>query len=230
MTNMALVVFAAPRHNSPMTLAAETNGMPRPPRYDGAANRKRVLEAALQVFARVGFAGASVRMIAAEAGIEQGHLTYYFSSKMALWRGVVEAFASEPLRRLEAVLPTSAGLDTASAARLVLPELLRCFAEHSGLTRLMLQEMSVDSDRSDWLANHFARPVWAALRPLFEQLGEAGHLRGTPPELAYFTMIGSALVTFGNADVIRQFTSQDPLSPDAVEQAITHIVGSVVSR
>jgi AcrR family transcriptional regulator len=213
-----------------MTFADEPDAMTRPPRYDGAANRKRVIEAALQVFARVGFAGASVRTIAAEAGIEQGHLTYYFPSKMALWRGVIEAFATEPLRRVHAALPASAGLDAASAARLVLPELLRCFAEHSKFTRLMLQELSVDSDRSDWLVDHFARPVWSALRPLFEQLGEEGYLRGTPPELAYFTMIGSALVTFGNADLVRQFTSQDPLSQDAVEQAITHIVGSVVLR
>lgn len=213
-----------------MTLAAKTNATPRPPRYDGAANRKRVLETALQVFARVGFAGASLRTIASEAGIEQGHLTYYFPTKIALWRGVVEAFAPEPLHRVEAVLPTSAGLDTASAARLILPELLRCFAQNSALTRLMLQEMSVDSERSDWLANHFARPVWTALRPLFEQLGEAGYLRGTPPELAYFTMIGSALVTFGNAELIRQFTSHDPLSRDAVEQAISHIVSSVLIR
>lgn len=213
-----------------MTLAAEPGAMTRPPRYDGAANRKKVLEAALEVFARVGFSGASVRSIAAEAGIEQGHLTYYFSSKMALWRGVIDAFGPEALHRVHAALLTAAGLDAAATARLVLPELLRCFAEHSKLTRLMLQELSVDSDRSDWLANHFARPVWAALRPLFEQLGEAGYLRGTPPELAYFTMLGSALVTFGNADLIRQFTSQDPLSRDAVEQAITHIVGSVLFR
>lgn len=204
--------------------------MPRPPRYDGAANRKRVLDAALAVFARVGFAGASVRMIAAEAGIEQGHLTYYFSSKMALWRGVVEAFAPEPLRRVEAALPASAGLDAASTARLVLPALLRCFADNPELTRLMLQELSVDSDRSAWLAKHFARPVWAALQPLFQHLDEEGYLRGTPPELAYFTMIGSALVTFGNAELIRTFTSQDPLSRDAVEQAIAHIVGSLVIR
>ncbi|WP_298195831.1 TetR/AcrR family transcriptional regulator [Novosphingobium sp.] len=213
-----------------MTLAGKTDAMAGPSRYDGVANRKRVLEAALQVFARCGFAGASVRMIAAEAGIEQGHLTYYYPSKMALWRGVIEAFAPEPLRRLDSVLPTTAGLDAASAARIVLPELLRCFAQHAEFTRLMLQELSVDSDRSDWLASHFARPVWVALRPLFERLGKAGYLQGTPPELAYFTMIGSALVTFGNADLIRQFTSQDPLTPDAIEQAITHIVGSVLVR
>ncbi|MDR6511591.1 AcrR family transcriptional regulator [Novosphingobium capsulatum] len=213
-----------------MTSSANTDAMPRPPRYDGAANRKRVLDAALKVFARVGFAGASVRMIAAEAGIEQGHLTYYFPSKMALWRGVVEAFAPEPLRRVKAALPASAGLDAASAARLVLPELLRCFADNSELTRLMLQELSVNSDRSAWLANHFAQPVWAAVQPLFQHLDEEGHLRGTPPELAYFTMIGSALVTFGNAELIHRFTTQDPLSRDAVEQAIEHIVGSLVSR
>ena len=40
----------------------------------------------------------------------------------------------------------------------------------------------------------------------------------------------SALVTFGNAELIRGFTQRDPLARDAVERAIAHMVGSVVPR
>jgi AcrR family transcriptional regulator len=67
----------------------------RPQRYDGADNRRAVLDAALTVFADLGFEAASTRAIAAAAGLEQGHLAYYFPSKAALWQQVVEAFARE---------------------------------------------------------------------------------------------------------------------------------------
>jgi hypothetical protein len=57
----------------------------RPQRYDGADNRRAVLDAAPTVFADLGFEAASTRAIAAAAGLEQGHLAYYFPSKAALW-------------------------------------------------------------------------------------------------------------------------------------------------
>lgn len=203
---------------------------PRPARYDGTEQRKRVLAAALEVFAGAGFAGASVRTIAAQAGIEQGHLTYYFPSKMALWRGVIEAFAPEPLRQLETRMPASAALDAAAAAQAILPAFLRAFADNPRVTRLMLQELSVDSERSEWLAEHVARPVWTALEPLFVRLHADGRLGGAAPETAYFAMIGAALVTFGNAGRVRQFTGRNPASRGWVDQAIAHMIQPVLAR
>jgi AcrR family transcriptional regulator len=46
--------------------------------------RGQIVRAATTTFARLGFAGASLRELAAEAGIEKGHLTYYFPTKEAL--------------------------------------------------------------------------------------------------------------------------------------------------
>ena len=46
--------------------------------------REVIVEAATSVFAHLGYAGASLRELAAAAGIEKGHLTYYFPTKEAL--------------------------------------------------------------------------------------------------------------------------------------------------
>lgn len=53
-----------------------------------------IVEAALQVFAEKGFAGAKLDEIAARAGVSKGALYLYFETKQDLFRAVVaEAFA-----------------------------------------------------------------------------------------------------------------------------------------
>lgn len=44
-------------------------------------NRKRILDAALEVFSRHGYRGATLDQIAAEAGLSKPNILYYFSSK-----------------------------------------------------------------------------------------------------------------------------------------------------
>ena len=47
----------------------------------GRERRQSILDAATVVMAKHGFAGASLSQIAAEAGLEKGHITYYFRTK-----------------------------------------------------------------------------------------------------------------------------------------------------
>ena len=67
--------------------------MPRTPaQFDQIReeSREKILRTALRLFARRGFAAASVRMIAEEAGIAQGLLYNYYDGKHALLRAIFE--------------------------------------------------------------------------------------------------------------------------------------------
>jgi TetR/AcrR family transcriptional regulator len=55
-----------------------------------AENERALLEAAEQVFAEEGFAGATTAAIARRAGVPKANLHYYFSTKEGLYRAVVE--------------------------------------------------------------------------------------------------------------------------------------------
>jgi TetR/AcrR family transcriptional regulator len=57
---------------------------------DGEVIRRRILDAAERVFAERGYAGAATREIAEAAGIRKRMLFYYFASKEALYRAVLE--------------------------------------------------------------------------------------------------------------------------------------------
>lgn len=198
-------------------------------KYDGAEARRIVLDAALHAFSNSGFEGTSTRAIAAAAGIEQGHLAYYYPSKMALWKQVIEVFARDGEARLRRDLPPEFEQDPVAAAKSALPAFLRSFAENPRLTRLMLQEFSVLSPRHEWVVENFGRPVWLLLRPLFEALHAEGKLSGAPPALAYFSLIGSALITFGNPNLVSQLGEEEPDLESWVDQAVEHMMKPILS-
>lgn len=64
------------------------------PRGDDGETEQRILEAARAVFIRRGTAGARMQEIAAEAGVNQALLHYYFRSKERLSAAVFEQFAA----------------------------------------------------------------------------------------------------------------------------------------
>ncbi|MFE4329970.1 TetR/AcrR family transcriptional regulator [Streptomyces sp. NPDC056831] len=79
---------------------------PAPPsgerRRDAAATRRRLLEAARDLFAERGYEGTTVRSIAERAGVNQALLFRYFGSKQGL---LTEVLAQGGLEQLRATPP-----------------------------------------------------------------------------------------------------------------------------
>ncbi|WP_109668163.1 TetR family transcriptional regulator C-terminal domain-containing protein [Roseicyclus mahoneyensis] len=68
-------------------------------------NRETILEAALEVFSQHGFRGATLDMIAVEAGLSKPNLLYYFPSKEAIHVALLSQLMDtwlDPLRDLDA--------------------------------------------------------------------------------------------------------------------------------
>ena len=68
-------------------------------------NRETILEAALEVFSQHGFRGATLDMIAGEAGLSKPNLLYYFPSKEAIHVALLSQLMDtwlDPLRELDA--------------------------------------------------------------------------------------------------------------------------------
>lgn len=70
-----------------------------------AANRDRILAAALDVFSRDGFRGATIDRIAEAAGMSKPNLLYYFAAKEEIYRtllgGLLDSWLA-PLREMDA--------------------------------------------------------------------------------------------------------------------------------
>ena len=62
----------------------------RPPTRIQAANRELILEAALPVFSAFGFRGSTIDQIARGAGMSKPNLLYYFRTKEAIHRQLID--------------------------------------------------------------------------------------------------------------------------------------------
>ena len=84
---------------------ASLDGSIKKPSRIQQKNRKRILEAALEVFSAQGFRGATLDGIAGEAGLSKPNLLYYFSGKEEIYdtllAGLLETWL-DPLQALDA--------------------------------------------------------------------------------------------------------------------------------
>ncbi len=81
------------------------------PLAKSAVSQKRVLDAAAKIFRDYGYAGATMRVIAEEAGLKAGSLYYHYQSKDALIGAVLDLgmnVAIEAMKTALATLPPDA--------------------------------------------------------------------------------------------------------------------------
>jgi TetR/AcrR family transcriptional regulator len=69
------------------------------------ANRKAILDAAVEVFATSGFRGATIDEIAARCGMSKPNLLYYFKSKQQIYHEVLEQTLKDWLNPFEDIDP-----------------------------------------------------------------------------------------------------------------------------
>jgi TetR/AcrR family fatty acid metabolism transcriptional regulator len=129
----------------------------------------RILDAALSVFATKGFHAASMRDVAAAAGIAPGSIYNHFENKAALLIAIFDRM-SDRAQAAPPAVPAGAGLRELLVATLGLP-LAGVAGETAALFRVLLAEVLVNRD----LAEAFRRRV---LAPMLSSCGAtlAGHL------------------------------------------------------
>ena len=109
-------------HTDPASPPAATQKTPRSgsPHYRrarrdrGAETRAQLIEAALDVFGRLGYEGASTREIAKTANANLAAIVYHFGSKEALYIAVAEHVVASILAKIGPTLAAAA--DPAAAA------------------------------------------------------------------------------------------------------------------
>jgi AcrR family transcriptional regulator len=78
-----------------------TNVRAAPGRYPrGEETKQRIINAAIEIFGRQGFAGTSTRDIAAAADVNTPAIQYYFGGKVGLYKGCIDQLTSMVSRQI----------------------------------------------------------------------------------------------------------------------------------
>ncbi len=181
---------------------------------EAVTTRDVILDAAERRFAERGFAGVSVREIAADAGLRnQASLYHHFRHKRALYEAVLTR-GLEPILTLVAESAAAASSGR-GAPDIFVDRLVVYLADHPHLPRL-IQRAALEDRR------YLPSAIPRLLRPLYQQgiraLAERGGLPWQPADLPHLASAFYLLIFgyFASAALFEAVTEQDPRSPAAV--------------
>ena len=136
-------------------------------------------------------------------------------------------------RRAElAGLPLPAGTDDPLELAAAFAEAVRRFvrfaAAHPELNRIMVHEATDDSDRLRWMVDRHVRPLYDAIRVVWQRLRDAGIAAPIDPAVVHYVIVGAASLPFVNAPEARLLTGAEPTDPAWVEAHADGLVATLL--
>jgi AcrR family transcriptional regulator len=167
-----------------------------------AANRARIVQAAMDEFASRGFKGASMDAIAARTHTTRAMINYYFGSKEKLYLAVLEDVYSE-IRQAEGELDLD-HLAPVAAMRRIVEFTFRYYIEHENFVRLVIAENQAKGRhlRKSKAMRTLNRPIVERLSRVIERGQAEGSFRAGIDPLD----VHMAVAALGNFNVSHQHT------------------------
>jgi len=149
--------------------------------------RLQILDTALKVFAARGFAGASVKDIAEEAGISQGLLYHYFTGKEDLLLATIDYHGFLP--ELRRILKDTGKLPVEQVLKEIANGFLNMLEQKQMLVSILMREVQVNPEVASAWAN-LCREGVAILQPFLEARVAGGELRPHNSEVTARSLFG----------------------------------------
>lgn len=184
------------RRPPPEPAAAMRRSRGRPERGAGP-DPEHVLRTALTIFAERGFDDATLRAIAAAAGVDQALVSRRYGSKLGLWKAAVDAVSIAMCDAQDSMAACQAGA-AGSAERLVIAieHFVGFSCRYPELHRFFTREAATPGERRDYVLDRIWWPHEASLLPAMARAEEDGHLpSGVTARSALVMMMGAVALS-----------------------------------
>ncbi|MGA5534448.1 TetR/AcrR family transcriptional regulator [Mycolicibacterium nivoides] len=169
------------------------------------ATRERLVEAAVRLITRHGFAGTSLQMIADELGFTKAAIYYHFRTREQLLSAVVEPF----LTQIQTVIEEAEGQRSAAGRA---DQMVRGYAELAVHNRALVSVLASDPSVNEALRN---RPEWDGV--ISRQMALLTDVDPGPAGTVKAAMVFSGIA--GGAGVAGEDTSDEDLSRYLIDAA-----------
>ncbi len=185
--------------------------LPARPAPDGDAVRQRILDAAEEVFAERGYLGATTRELAARAGIGKRMLFYYFPTKDAVYRAVLERVVTGLV-----AIHDRLRSDPAGGLAEAVEGISRFTAANLRAVKVWLREVIDGGPHLAPLARRHLAPLFAQAEAEVARGMQAGALRPGDPRDVVLHVGGLTLFYFLVLPLLDLLWDHDPLAPATV--------------
>jgi AcrR family transcriptional regulator len=159
-----------------------------------AARKQQILKAALAVFSAKGFALATTAEIARTAGVAEGTIYNYFSSKRELFVSVIQDFiVTAPLLELIDKLPTGDIVETFT--RILQNRFSLIESEYIASIPVLMGEIIRDPELKVLWVERFIRPFLTRMEEVYRAIMASGKVRRIEPSVMVRS-IGGMLLGF----------------------------------
>jgi len=184
-------------------------------------NEAMILRAAEHVFARAGFAGATMAEIAVRAGVPKSNLHYYFRTKQALYRAVLAHTLQLWLSETDVIrpeLPPQVALERYIRAK------MRLSASHPDASRVFANELLHGAPEIGGILRHALRELVAGKASVIRHWIASGQMASVDPLHLFFT-IWAATQTYADFESqVCAVLGVSQLGTRDFEQATEHLV------
>lgn len=186
--------------------------------------REQILDAAMHVFAEKGFARATNKDVAREAGITPGLIYHYFESKEALLMAIVEN--RSPLKMVRTLPPEVYALPPEAFLRTIVKRVLTIVEDEHfvAFARMLLPEILNDTSHPQFatFAPTVIQRILGFLSGYIETKVLSGELR--PIERESIPLYAQSFVGSIIAFVLRRQIIRDPLALAYSQEQIADVV------
>ncbi len=177
-----------------------------------------ILDAALAMFADLGYEGASMRELARELGVSHNLIPQRFGAKEQLWYAAVDQGVGRLFVDLWTVLQDPPG-DAVGRLRAAVQRFIEVTALHPSVPRVINQEATTSGPRLDYLYEHYIAPMREFGDSVLHTLAEEGAVRTTSASLFYFLMVHGAGGSLSLGPLAERFGDViDPSDAEAVRR------------
>jgi len=200
----------------------------RPPAGGSPASTDEIMAAALRVFARDGFAGASVAEINRELGVSHNLIHQRFGSKEGLWFAVVDWVFGHAAAL---VAETAADPDLAPLEefRRGIVRFLILQAGYPDAVRLVSMESALEGPRLAYLYDRHIEPILVRLAEPLKPLIVQKVLTRNDLRSIHFLIAHGATAPFSALPLARRMAPGDPLSAQAVRRHARFVADMIVA-
>ncbi len=184
--------------------------------------RREILVAAAAVFARDGFASASLDDVAARIGVTKGVIYYYFRSKEEIFTEIRATAIRDAIERLEAIL--AAGGSPEQRLRAAIRDLVdHIFDDLDRYANVLNAERL--SPESHATVRELQRRYERLIREIVAEGIRTGVFADRDPKIMTFTMLRACLAIAG------WYAADGPLPAELVAEQVTdQVVNGVLKR
>lgn len=198
-----------------MSKTAAKRPVGKQPRKVAEKTKKKILAAALKVFAKEGFPDAKLRVIAAKAGATHNLIRHHFGSKDDLWKAVVDDGLRLREDRLKQIIAAEQSEDPVEIFKKLIESHVLFVAENAELAKILMHSNSRTSPHLDYVIFK-QKGVHGIVEPFFKQAQACGYFEGFDHDSFSVYMRALAEAPIATSDLTNKLLKHDIQSKEGI--------------